>query len=478
MTESDLHRQRLRNLERLQQMGFAPYGGAFPRTAGLGELRNMPEGQRVQAAGRMVSRREMGKSIFAHLQDAGGKLQIYLKRDVVGEEAFRAFRVLDLGDIIGVEGELFVTRTGEKTVKVDRWTLLAKSLRPLPEKWHGLQDVELRYRRRYLDIIANPGVADYFRARAAIIGRIREVLREEGFLEVETPILQPMAGGAAARPFRTYCEALGKELYLRIAPELYLKRLLVAGFDRVYELSRNFRNEGLSRRHNPEFTMLELYEAYADVNRMKELAQRIVTEAARAAGGSLQVDLPGGGKLDLSPPWREVEYAELVREAAGDDWFELDVDAARRRAEEMGLKPAPEWGRIEITQEVFEKVVEKSLTAPTFVTRLPAELVPLARRCADDPAKADVFELVIGGMEIAPAYSEQNDPREQRERLERQAGEDSSRVDRDFLTALEHGMPPAGGMGIGIDRLTMVLTGTESIREVILFPLLRPEAEE
>lgn len=475
--ENELREQRLRNLERLRELGYEPYGNAFARSGNLAELRNRPEGEVVRAAGRMISRREMGKSVFAHLQDTSGRLQIYLKQDVVGQPAFSAFRVLDIGDIVGVEGKLFVTRTGEKTIQVTGWTLLAKSLLPLPEKWHGLQDVELRYRRRYLDLIANPEAVRYFTARGRIIRRIRAVLEEEGFLEVETPILQPMAGGAAARPFKTHCEALGKDLFLRIAPELYLKRLLVAGFDRVFELSRNFRNEGLSRQHNPEFTMLELYEAYSDLTRMKELARRLVLEAAEACGAG-EIRSPDGQTIDLGGAWAEVDYRTLVRQAAGEEWFELSLDEARQRAEGMGLKIAPEWGMVQITQEIFEKKVEKTLINPTFVTRLPAELVPLARRCGDDPEAADVFELVIGGMEIAPAYNELNDPREQRERFELQAGGDMTRLDQDFLTALEHGMPPAGGMGIGIDRLTMVLTGAESIREVILFPLLRPEAAQ
>lgn len=470
---NELREHRLRNLRRLQELGYEPYGEAFSRTGNLGLVRARPEGDEVHIAGRMVSRREMGGSIFAHLQDASGRLQIYLKRDQVGTDAFSAFRILDLGDIIGVEGQLFVTRTGEKTVKVSSWRLLSKSLLPLPEKWHGLQDVEIRYRRRYLDIISNPGVADVFTARSRILRRVRQVLDSEGYQEVETPILQPMAGGAAARPFRTHCEALGRALYLRIAPELYLKRLLVAGFDRVYELSRNFRNEGISRHHNPEFTMLELYEAYADVNRMKVMAQMIVVECARELHGEAKVRLHGGGVLDLSPPWPEIPFRELVWQVAGDDWFTLSVEEARRRAESLGLTVPAEWGRSEITQEIFEKLVERRLMRPTFVTSLPADLVPLAKCSANDPETADVFELVIGGMEIAPAYSELNDPLEQRRRFEQQCGGDASRVDEDFLNALEYGMPPAGGMGIGIDRLTMILTGADSIREVILFPLLR-----
>ncbi len=473
---SDLREQRITNIERLRSLGYAPYGGAYERSGSLAEIREgFREGRRVRLAGRLVAKREMGGSLFAHLQDGSGRFQIYLKRDVVGAEAFKAFRILDLGDIIGAEGELFRTRTGEATLKVAEWVLLSKSLRGLPEKWHGLHDVETRYRKRYLDLIANPEVMRVFERRSEIVRVLRELLAARGFREVETPMMQVHAGGAQATPFRTHYQALNTDMFLRIAPELYLKRLLVGGFDRIFELNRNFRNEGLSRHHNPEFTMLEVYEAYSDLAGMRRLAEKLIVGVAERVIGSLKVGREGEEAIDLSPPWREVAYRDLIREAAGKDWYKLDEEGARARAADLGVEVDPAWTRAELTQEVFEKLVERRLWNPTFVTRLPRELVPLAKTCADDPESADVFELVIGGMEIAPSYSELNDPLEQRRRFEEQAGGEDERIDEDFLEALEYGMPPAGGMGIGIDRLVMILTGMESIRDVILFPHMRPK---
>lgn len=465
---------RLAHLRELTARGYAPFGRAFTRDGRLGELRAaFTEGQTVRIAGRLIARRDMGKTVFGHLQDATGRLQIYLRRDDLGEPSFDAFSLVDLGDHLGIEGECFTTRTGEPTVRARCWTLLGKSLQVPPEKWHGLQDIELRYRKRYLDLIARPDVARVFRLRSEIIRRTRQFLIDRGFLEVETPMLQPLAGGAAAQPFKTFYQALSTPMYLRIAPELYLKRLLIAGFDKVFELNRNFRNEGLDRFHNPEFTMLELYEAYGDLRSMRVLIEELILTLAHDVIGSLQVG-PSDHPIDLSPPWREVSYADLIREAAGADWDLLDVTGARERARALGLAVPADWGRTEITHEIYEKVVERSLINPTVVTRLPAALIPLARPCEDDPTCADVFELVIGGREIAPAYNELNDPLEQRRRFEQQAGGDPSRVDEDFLEALEYGMPPAGGMGVGIDRLVMLLTGQDSIRDVLLFPHLKP----
>ena len=475
-TEAEYRAQRLENLRALEALGYPAYGGAFPRSGTLAETRaNFEEGKTVRVAGRMLARREMGKTVFADLRDGTDRFQIFVKKDEVGEAAFSAFAHLDFGDFIGVDGALFTTRTGERSVKVSNWTLLAKALRAPPEKWHGLQDVEIRYRKRYLDLMANPEVRKVFNQRIAIVRAIREFLHGRGFQEVETPMMQPMAGGAAANPFKTHYDALDCDMYLRIAPELYLKRLLAGGFDKVFELNRNFRNEGLSRFHNPEFTMLEIYEAYGDRRTMQALVQDLICHAAQEVMGSLRVGSPGH-PIDLTPPWREVTYRALVEERAGKDWFTLDAAAARAKAHELGVSTDPAWNHTEITQEVFEKLIEKTLVNPTFVTRLPAELVPLAKATADDPATVDVFELVIGGREIAPAYSELNDPIEQRRRLEAQAAGDPSKIDEDFLTALEHGMPPAGGMGIGIDRLVMMLTGAEAIRDVILFPQMRPTA--
>ena len=471
--ENEFREQRLVNLKKLSEMGYKPFGQAFERTARLGDVvAGFTEQKAEKIAGRVVSKRQMGKSIFAHLQDGSARFQIYVKKDAVGDPAFQAFECIDLGDQIGAEGELFVTKTGEKSLKVHSWTLLSKALLPLPEKWHGLHDVELRYRYRYLDLIANQDVRELFNKRIETVREIRSFLFDRGFYEVETPMIQQMAGGAAANPFKTHYNALGADMYLRIAPELYLKRLLVGGFDKVFELNRNFRNEGLDRSHNPEFTMLEIYEAYTDVRGMMELVQSLITRVAQQVFGTLKVG-SGEAVIDLTLPWRTVTYKELILEKAGADWYGLPLDAARERARGFGLDIPKEWKFVEVTHEIYEKLIEKKLMNPTFVTRFPVELVPLAKQCEDDPSVVDVFELVIRGWEVAPAYSELNDPIVQRQRLEAQAGGDASKIDEDFLMALEHGMPPAGGMGIGIDRLIMVLTGADSIRDVVLFPQLK-----
>ncbi len=473
MNPNEFRAQRLEHLAQLRALGHQPYGGAYPRTGSLASIRaGFQEDVEARMAGRVVAVREMGKSVFITLRDATGQFQLYLRKDAIGEESFKALKFLDLGDHIGAEGVLFVTKMGEPTLKVGAWTMLAKALLPLPAKWHGLHDVEIRYRQRYLDLIANPDSAEVFRKRALAIKAIRDFLFSRHYLEVETPMMQAMAGGAAATPFKTHYAALNAPMYLRIAPELYLKRLLVGGFDRVFELNRNFRNEGLSRFHNPEFTMLEIYEAFGNVRTMMQLVTDLILYVAdtvyekRVFGEDAQ-------RVDLSQPWREVTYAELIREHAGDDWYALDTEGRRARAVELGLSIAPDWNDTDITQEVFEKLVEKTLMNPTFVTRLPVDLVPLAKVCADDPTCVDVFELIIGGREIAPGYEELNDPVEQRQRLEAQAGGDPDKVDEAFLLALEHGMPPAGGMGIGIDRLVMILSEVEAIRDVILFPQLK-----
>jgi lysyl-tRNA synthetase class 2 len=384
--------------------------------------------------------------------------------------------LLDIGDHIGVEGELFTTHAGEQTIKVEKWHMLSKALLTLPEKWHGLKDVEARYRHRYLDLIANPDARTLFNKRIEAVKAIRGYLAERGFQEVETPMMQPQAGGAAARPFVTHYTALDTNMFLRIAPELYLKRLLVGGFDKVFELNRNFRNEGLSRSHNPEFTMLEIYEAYSDVNGMKEIVQGMITHVATTVFGGLKVKI-GEKELDFTPPWREATYKDLIREKMGADWFELPLAEAKKKAESMGLSLDPAWDMMMVTHEVYEKLVEHTLINPTFVRRFPASLIPLAKACEDDPSLADVFELVICGMEVAPAYTEMNDPIEQRKRFGEQVGHDAEKIDEDFLEALEHGMPPAGGMGVGIDRLVIVLSGAETIRDVILFPQLKPKTE-
>jgi lysyl-tRNA synthetase class 2 len=471
---NEIEEQRKANMDALARRGYAPFGRAFARTGRLAAVRSgFAENKAVAVAGRITTSRDMGKSVFADLRDGSDRFQIYAQKNGMGEEAFEAFKLLDLGDQIGVEGTLFLTRTGEPTVKVERWALLSKALKPLPEKWHGLKDTDQRYRQRYLDLISNPEVRAVFNQRIRIVQEIRQYLTARDFQEVETPMMQPQPGGAAARPFVTHYEALDSRMYLRIAPELYLKRLLVGGFDKVFELNRNFRNEGLSRTHNPEFTMLEVYEAYSDMRGMKALAEDLITHVAQTVMGALRVGA-AEAPIDLTRPWREVSYHDLVRERMGAAWFLQDKEMMRLKAEAAGLYVDPVWTAADITQEVYSKLIEKTLQNPTFVTRLPAELVPLANRCADDPSVVDVFELVIGGKEIAPGYSELNDPLEQRRRLEEQAGPDAQKVDEEFLLALEHGMPPAGGMGIGIDRLVMTLTGCDAIRDVILFPQLKP----
>jgi lysyl-tRNA synthetase class 2 len=485
MTEAvgnEIVEQRQANLKALADKGYPPFGRAFRRTGRLAEIRaGFEENKEVALAGRLTTSRDMGKSIFADLRDGSDRFQIYAQKNTLGDGAFEAFKLLDLGDHIGVEGTLFTTRTGELTVKIARWTLLSKALLPLPEKWHGLKDTDQRYRQRYLDLVSNPAGREVFNQRIRIVREIRNYLFNRGFQEVETPMMQPQPGGANARPFTTHYEALDARMYLRIAPELYLKRLLVGGFDRIFELNRNFRNEGLSRTHNPEFTMMEVYEAYSDMRGMKDLVEDLVTNVAQTVMGSLRVggteaDASGSARapIDLSRPWREVAYRDLVTERMGADWFARDAASMREAAEQHGLHIPTGWTAADITQEVYSKLIEKTLHNPTFVTRLPAELVPLAKRCEDDASVVDVFELVIGGKEIAPGYSELNDPIEQRRRFEEQSGADAQKVDEDFLTALEHGMPPAGGMGIGIDRLVMTLTGSDAIRDVILFPQLKP----
>jgi lysyl-tRNA synthetase class 2 len=470
---NEYREQRLANMRELEKLGHRPFGAAFARTGRLAEIRaGFEEGKVVRAAGRLTTVRSMGKSVFADLRDGSDRFQIYLKRGALPDAAFDAFRLADIGDHIGISGRLFTTRMGEKTIEVAEWTLLAKALLQPPEKFHGLRDTEQCYRQRYLDLVANPEVRARFDRRIAMVREIRAFLQARGYQEVETPMMQAMAGGASARPFVTHYHALGADMYLRIALELHLKRLLVGGFDKVFELNRCFRNEGLDRTHNPEFTMMELYEAYGDLRTMQALIEELIRHLATTVFGTLQVGA-GEAAIDLAPPFRERPYRDLVRERMGADWFELPVETARARAAAAGLELDPKWDHLLITHEVYEKLIEKTLLQPTFVTRLPKALIPLAKRCPDDPASADVFELVIGGQEIAPAYSELNDPLEQRASFEEQAAGSQEKIDEDFLTALEHGMPPAGGMGVGIDRLAMILSGAEAIRDVILFPQLR-----
>ncbi len=584
---NSLIEQRRAKLAALRARGIDPFKNKFAPTETCQRAREpYVEGREVAVAGRITAHREMGKSMFIDVRDQSGRLQIYAQKNHLEETApgsWEIFSHLDLGDFIGARGKLFTTKTGEISIKLDSFVILAKALRPPPEKWHGLADTETRYRQRYLDLMANPGVKDIFLKRSEIIREIRNFLHERGYVEVETPMMQAIPGGAAAQPFKTHHNALNCDFYLRIALELYLKRLLVGGMDKVFEIGRNFRNEGLSRKHNPEFTMLEAYQAYGGYESMIELVQGMICHVAQKVLGTLIINHPRkletdstihqaaellskqntpedferhfSGELEnlrvcfsefnipyqqnerqcdraeiayghlanlnlqifhdfimkyvvvgsrdtdpktifltrlealrdmlddlrkervinLTPPWRRVKYKSLVRAVAGDDWFEVSPEQRRQRAHDLGAEITKDYADFEVTGAVFEKLIEPTLIQPTFVTHLPKELVPLAKLSPDDPTTVEVFECCINGQEISPGYTEQNDPIEQRERLEHQAGGEQQKLDEDFLAALEHGMPPAGGIGIGIDRLCMMLLGQENIRDVILFPQLKPK---
>ncbi len=606
---NSLIEQRKAKLAALRAKGIDPFKNKFtPGETCRHAREHYAEGREVALAGRITAHRDMGKSMFLDIRDQSGRMQIYAQKNVLGDEQFAIFQHLDLADFIGVKGTQFTTKTNEISVKVTGFTILAKALRPPPAKWHGLEDTEIRYRQRYLDLMASkaaaPGTSttgfekgspgDVLLLRSEIIREIRNFLHTSGYVEVETPMMQAIPGGAAAQPFVTKHNALGCNFYLRIALELYLKRLLVGGVDKVFEIGRNFRNEGLSRKHNPEFTMLEAYEAYGDYEGMMELVQSLVCHVAEKVLGTLVIrhdrtaviksvienaierleteclaavrknaavsneksilvtelieifettvlklktclaDLgnkpahevamtasqelmqgirkttPTKSKalelnvhewyaelaasikniarfcselanlgvektINLTPNWKRAKYKDLVREKAGADWFDISPAERRQRAHDLGAEIGKEYEDFEVTGAVFEKLIEPTLIQPTFVTHLPKELVPLAKLSPDDPATVEVFECCINGQEIAPAYTEQNDPIAQRERLEHQAGGEQQKLDEDFLVALEHGMPPAGGMGMGIDRLCMMLLGQESIRDVILFPQLKPK---
>ena len=616
---NSLIEQRKAKLAALRAKGIDPFKNKFSPTETCKQARdNYAEGREVAVAGRITAHREMGKSMFIDVRDQSGRLQIYAQKNALGDELWEIFKHLDLGDFVGVRGTMFTTKTGEISIKLGGagvpsagqasrlsqiekeesetaatavlppFVILAKALRPPPAKWHGLEDTEIRYRQRYLDLMANPEVKDIFLKRSEIIREIRNFLHSRGFVEVETPMMQAIPGGAAAQPFKTHHNALGCDFYLRIALELYLKRLLVGGVDKVFEIGRNFRNEGLSRKHNPEFTMLEAYQAFGDYESMMELVQGMVCHIAQIVCKTLKIRDPEFTKIqfhaetevgsayvdliqlrrswletvtgpeetknswlaygdkaisdlklildqiknytdavasekasaiveefrrriesefhsfdekfqkanlhnydvlqtgmqkalhqlkviDLTPNWKRAKYKDLIREKAGADWFEISPNERRQRAHELGAEITKDYQDFEVTGAVFEKLIEPTLIQPTFVTHLPKELVPLAKLSPDDPTTVEVFECCINGQEIAPAYTEQNDPIEQRERLEHQAGGEQQKLDEDFLVAREHGMPPAGGMGMGIDRLCMMLLGQESIRDVILFPQLKPK---
>jgi len=440
-----------------------------------------PEREEVSVAGRVVTLRPMGKAVFAHIQDATGKLQIYVKQDLLGENSFKEFEdIVDPGDIIGVRGSLFRTNTGELTVEVKDWKMLAKSLHPLPEKWHGLKDVEVRYRQRYLDLIANEESRRIFSLRSKLISELRKFLDSKGFIEVETPILQPIASGANAKPFITYHNYLEQNLYLRIAPELYLKRLVVGGFNKVYEIGKNFRNEGVDTTHNPEFTMLEFYCAYWEYNNLMSFTEELFSYLLTTLVGSLKIRYQGK-ELDFTPPYKRYSYFQLLEEKTGKDkdFFLRDLDGLRKLAIELGIPKAETLTHAKLIDKVFDVLVEDELWGPCFVVDFPKILSPLARTHRQDPDLVERFELFVAGKEIANAYTELNDPFEQRERFleqlkEKEMGdEEAMAMDEDFIRALEYGMPPTAGEGIGIDRLVMLLADVDSIREVILFPALR-----
>lgn len=475
---------RVQKLEQLRDLGIAPYGARYSRThlsaEALSGFDNLTD-HTIRLAGRVVSRRVMGKASFAHLLDDSGRIQLFFRRDRVGDQSYQVFRnLIDIGDFIGAEGTLFRTRTGEITLEVERWEFLTKAVRPLPEKWHGLTDVESRYRQRHLDIISNQEVVAVFRARTKIVSAVRRFLDDRGFTEVETPVLQPLYGGASARPFVTYHNALDRELYLRIATELYLKRMIIAGFEKVYEIGRVFRNEGISTKHNPEYTLLETYEAYADYSDVMDMVELLISSVATEVLGGPIVSIKDRN-VDLTPPWPRTTLRDAILDATGVDFYahpdQSSLFQAISHLKLSTVNPASPRGKI--IDELLSNFVESKLIDPTFLIDYPVELSPLAKRKTDNPDLVERFEAFIGGVEVANAFSELNDPYDQRERfhqqsLDRAAGDEEAQpLDEEFIRALEHGMPPTGGLGIGIDRLTMLLTNQSSIREVILFPTLR-----
>jgi lysyl-tRNA synthetase class 2 len=488
---NELVAQRHKKLAELRELGIDPFSTRFEpetTTAAIREAFDSVTKDELEAdhrhasiAGRIVAMRDFGKAAFAHVQDASGRLQLYFRKDLLGDK-YSLLKKFDLGDIVGVKGRVFRTRTEELTIEVSEFTLLCKSLLPLPEKWHGLKDVELRYRQRYVDLIVNPHVKETFAKRSAIIKCVRDFLENKGFIEVETPMMHQIPGGAAARPFSTHHNALDIDLFLRIAPELYLKRLLVGGYERVFELNKNFRNEGISIKHNPEFTMLEFYVAYKDYNYLMDFTEELFAAIANKVLGTLKVPY-GENIIDLTPPWPRIPMLESLRQKGVPDEVMTDRDFALKWAWEQKLEVKKDSSHAKIIDEVFKEFVEQYLVQPTFITDYPVELSPLAKRKPESPQLTERFELFIAAREIANAFSELNDPLDQRQRFEKQVeaklqGDDEAHaMDEDFVRALEYGMPPAAGEGIGIDRLVMLLTNSQSIRDVILFPQLKPEAQ-
>lgn len=487
---NEIIRERIRTIKEIRDMDVDPFSGKpYEVTHRAGEITNDYgsesgaglEEKRIEVAiaGRLVGFRSFGKAAFAHLQDSSGRIQVFFQKNQLGDD-FRLVKKLNVGDIIGLTGTLFRTKTDELTVNISSYRLLTKSVRPLPEKWHGLTDVETRYRQRYTDLIMNPEVRETFRTRSEVIRAMRALLDEKGFMEVETPMMQSIPGGATARPFKTHHNALGIDLFLRIAPELYLKRLLVGGFERVYELNRNFRNEGISTRHNPEFTMVEFYMAYADYNGMMDLMEELMAAVVKGITGGLKIR-HGEHEIDFTPPWPRMPMVDALLEAGVPEEAITDLDQAVKWGKGRGidLDEVPSLGKA--LDELFSELIEPSLIQPTFVIDHPVELSPLAKRKKDTPHLVERFELFVAGREIANAFTELNDPFDQKDRFleqgsDRERGDEEAHLmDEDFLRALEYGMPPAAGAGIGVDRLVMLLTDSPSIRDVIFFPQLKPE---
>lgn len=475
-----------KEIEELKREGIDPFGHSFNRTYKIKDLieenKDLQVGEcgkeKASVAGRLMALRTHGKAIFANIEDVSGRIQIYIKSNKVGEDAFKLFSKIGVGDILGVSGLIFRTRTGEVTVFVEEFSLLCKSVRSLPEKWHGLKDVEIRYRKRYLDLIVNPSVREIFIKRSKVIQSIRNFLDNRGFLEVQTPIMQPIPGGATARPFITHHNTLHRDLYLRIATELYLKRLIVGGLEKVYELGCDFRNEGISTKHNPEFTMLELYEAYGDYHSMMTITEELIIYVIKNVFGSLEVEYQGN-KINFTPPWKRISMYKAIEEVSGINIEKILQKDFDKIIKEHDLNIKGKINRGEITNELFEKYVEPTLIQPTLIFDYPLEISPLSKQKKDNPELVERFELFVNSMELANAFTELNDPAEQKRRFEeqvakREAGDmESHFMDEDYIEALEYGMPPTGGLGIGIDRLIMLLTDSDSIKEVILFPQLK-----
>jgi len=480
--------QRQQKLERIRALGISPYPHRYHRShtaeQAIALLKQQDESGKTAAtvvniAGRVMANRSMGKVSFLDIHDSSGKIQLYLSKDLLDETDSRLFKDIDIGDIVGASGRLFRTKTGEPTVEVENFTLLAKSLQPLPEKWHGLSDVDTRYRQRYLDLIANTETRATFQVRSQVIAAIRQFLNQRGFLEVETPVLQPSAGGALARPFVTHHQALDQDFYLRIAIELHLKRLIIGGFDKVYEIGRIFRNEGISTKHNPEFTMLESYEAYADYNDVMNMVEEMVSAVSQQVLGKDKVEFAGNA-IDLKPPWQRIGLREAIKEHSGIDFAQYrDVILLATKMKESGLEVDPQKNWAKLVDELLSTFVKPNIVQPTFLVDYPVSMSPLAKNKPGEERVVERFQAFVGGMEIANAYTELNDPIEQRERfteqLKERQGTDEERwsIDEDFLLAMEYGMPPTGGLGLGIDRLVMLLTNQQSIREVIFFPQLK-----